>query len=68
MFHSVAPGRPKQLNRPPGGSERGERGGMFHSVAPGRPKQLNRPPGGGEHGGLFHCAGRSRRTTSSGGR
>jgi S-adenosylmethionine:tRNA ribosyltransferase-isomerase len=52
---SVAPGRPKPLTAPSGGSERSERGGP--SVAPGRPKPLTAPSGGSERserGGPLH--------------
>ena len=53
---SVGKGRPDRLTRPPGGSERSERGGMF-PVGKGRPDRLTRPPGGSERserGGMFH--------------
>jgi len=33
MATSVGKGRPDRLTRPPGGSERSERGGMFQSGA-----------------------------------
>src|SRR5690348_1458217 len=39
---SVAPGRPKPVTGPLGGSERSERGGMFHRIAPLLEDQLPR--------------------------
>jgi hypothetical protein len=56
---SVGKGRPDRLTSPPGGSERGERGGMFIPVGKGRPNRLTAPPGGSERserGGMFHVS------------
>ncbi|WP_377704180.1 efflux RND transporter permease subunit, partial [Paracidovorax citrulli] len=47
----AAPGRPKQAEAPPGGSEPGEAGSVGATEPPpGRPKAASAPPGGSEPG------------------